>query len=390
MSGYRKNKRFTEKILAIFLLAMLLPIPGSSQMEWSGDIAVTLKGLDRHLTENQNNRQDDPFNEVRLRLFPRHWINERMAFLGELFWDSGAQPRVNGAYIVINHLLSKTWLNLKAGLIPSPFGNYGLRSTYFNLNSVIGIPLMWHYQTHIPRNAYPTNATLLDGKYTADGYVPIAYDACWDIGWELFGEWGKLEYSFALTEATLSNPAAKNNNGRQVIAKLGVNPITALRFGLSFAYGPYLPAETANSDTTNAKKYANVEEFAATAAGIYTELMTGRLQMFSEAVFSHWASPFITPDQELTAASGYLEGRYAIAPALYVATRLDFFTYSSIENTQGGIERWGDPINRIEVGAGYRLAREAMLKLVYQYNDYQSRTSESDPQVIALQYHMVF
>jgi hypothetical protein len=372
------------------MLSMLLPTFIFSQIEWSGDIAVTLKGLDRHLTENQNNRQDDPFNEVRLRLFPRHWINDRMAFFGELFWDSGAQSRINGAYIVVNELFSKPWWNLKAGLIPSPFGNYGLRSTYFNLNSVIGIPLMWHYQTHIPRNAYPTNATLLNGKYTDPGYVPIAYDACWDIGWELFGELGTVEYSFALTEATLSNPSAKRNDGRQIIAKLGLNPFTALRFGFSFAYGPYLPTETSNSDTTNEKKYADVEEFAATAGGIYAELMVGRLQMFSEAVFSHWESPFITPDQELTTASGYLEGRYAITPALYLATRLDLFTYSSIENDQGEMEQWGVPINRIEVGAGYRLAREAMLKLVYQYNDYQSRSSESDPQVMALQYHMVF
>ncbi len=47
-------------------------------------------------------------------------------------------------------------------------------------------------------------------------------------------------------------------------------------------------------------------------------------------------------------------------------------------------------MNRIGAGLGYRLTREALLKLVYQRSDYVSRPSDDDPQVLALQPHMPF
>jgi hypothetical protein len=369
----------------------MLITPLQGQLTWSGDIAVTLKGLDRHLTTNANNRGDDPFNELRLRLFPRHWVNERMGFFGELLWDSGAQsdvkgaPRVNGAYVVINDILSQPWLSLKAGLIPSPFGNYGLRSTYFNLNPLIGIPLMWHHQTHISSSSYVTNQDLLGKKATDGGYTPIAYDACWDIGWEIFGELGIIEYSLALTEATLSSPRANRNDGRQMIVKLGLNPIMALRFGGSIARGPFLEPAAADSAHTR------VEEFLATAIGFYAEYRAGLVHLLTEFAHSTWDEPLIEPDLELVASASYLEGRYDLLPALYLAARLDYFTYSEIDNQDTGRkESWGDPLNRVELGVGLRLSRESMVKCVYQYNDFETRSGADDPQVIALQYHMVF
>lgn len=362
-------------------------LPG--QFTWSGDIAVTIKDLDRHLTENANIRGDDPFNDVRLRLFPRHWITDRMAVFGEILYDSGvilpSSPlRVNGAYLVINELFSKPWLNLKAGLIPNPFGNYGLRSTYFNLNPLIGIPLMWHHRTPLPNEMYATNTDLLEIKKDGEPYMPIAYDACWDRGWELFGEAGKIEYSLALMEGTLSNPTESSNDGRQIIARLGLNPITALRLGGSVAWGPYLNPEAV--DTT----YAQVEDFSATVLGLYVELKTGYMQLHSEWVLSTWESPYIVPDKPVSAVSGYLEGRYDLLPILYVAARIDYFGYSNIDPETGPSEPWGDPLNRIEVGIGYRLAREALVKAVYQRSDYQSRSASDDPHVLAVQLHMVF
>ncbi|MCH7859376.1 MAG: hypothetical protein IID14_06705 [Candidatus Marinimicrobia bacterium] len=350
---------------------------------------MTIKGLDRHLTENANIRGDDPFNDVRLRFFPRHWITDRLAVFGEILYDSGVNRgsplRVNGAYLVINELFSQPWLSLKAGLIPSPFGNYSLRGTYFNLNPLIGVPLMWHHRTPLPNGMYATNTGLLANKRDGEVYMPIAYDACWDRGWELFGEAGKLEYSLALTEGTLSNPTESSNDGRQIIARLGLNPIMALRLGGSVARGSYLNSEAADS------LYKRVEDFTATVLGLYAELKTGYLQLHSEWISSSWESPYISNDQRVSAFSGYLEGRYDVLPSLYVAARIDHFGYSNIDNPDSGrSEPWGDPLNRVEIGFGYRLAREALVKVVYQRSDYRSRSASDDPHVVALQLHMVF
>lgn len=165
----------------LLALVLCLPIALPGQFTWSGDLAVSIKALDRHLTENGNFRGDDPFNDVRLRLFPRHWINDRIGIFGEILYDSGVKGgglRANGAYLVVNELFSRPWLSLKAGLIPSPFGNYGLRSTYFNLNPLIGVPLIWHHRTPLPNNMYATSADLLQKKRDGEPYMPIAYDAC--------------------------------------------------------------------------------------------------------------------------------------------------------------------------------------------------------------------
>lgn len=372
-------------ILALVGIATL-----HGQIRWSGDIAITLKGLDRHLTENTNFRGDDPFNELRFRLFPRYWINDRMGIFGELLYDNGVKGgtiRVNGAYAVINRVLGQHWLNLKAGMIPSPFGNYGLRSSYFNLNPLIGVPLMWHHRTHLEGDSYATRDALLVNRAKDHGYLPIGYDACWEIGWELFGELGMLEYSLALTEGTMSNPTERDNDGRQVIVKMGLNPLIGIRFGASIASGPYLSPTAADT------LYVKVEDYAATAAGLYFELKTGFIQLYSEFITSTWESPYIDSDELLTLYSGYLEGRYDILPNLYVAARADIVEYSKLLNAdQTGEETWGDPLRRVELGLGYRLTREVLIKSVYQQNDYSSKYApdRTDKKVIALQLHMVF
>ncbi len=92
-----------------------------------------------------------------------------------------------------------------------------------------------------------------------------------------------------------------------------------------------------------------------------------------------------------TADAGYLEGRYDFLVRWYLAARLDFITYSLIENSASGKDgAWGDNLLRLETGVGYRLSREAMVKLVYQNNDCQYGWRNADPEVLALQLHLVF
>ncbi len=380
-----------RRLITLFLIILAYLPPDShlyAQLTWSGDVAVLVKGLDRHLTENQNIRQDDPFNEVRVRLFPRHWVTDRIAFFGELFYDNGASLRVNGAYVVITSLLDYQGVNLKAGLIPSPFGNYSLRSTYFNLNPLIGIPLMWHYKTPMPTTMYPTNELLHQEKVKENtlGYAPIGYDACWDTGVELFGDLGWLEYSLAVTDGAMSSPRASANNGRQLIARLGLNFTTSLRLGGSVARGPHFLPSAATED------YNRVEDFQATVAGIYAQYIVNHLQLYGELVRSTWEAPrAYLAEGQAYADAGYLEGRYDFLVRWYLAARLDFITYSLIENTTSGKdEAWGDKLLRLETGVGYRLSREAMVKLVYQKNDYQYGWRNADPEVLALQLHLVF
>jgi len=236
-------------VLGFVLLVILSNSPTLlfGQVEISGDIAVTATALDRHTPLNTNFRKDDPFNPVRLRFFARTWVTEDVGLFSELLMDNEATARMNGAYLYIRNLI-KDRVDVKAGMIPSPFGNYGLRSTYFNLNPLIGVPAMWHYKAGLPASQFVTNEQFFDDRGNAtssptsrSGTMPVGYDACWDIGAEVVGFLPyHTELSGAVTLGTLSSPNARKNNGYQFIGKTSLSPVMGLKLGLSYATGPFI------------------------------------------------------------------------------------------------------------------------------------------------------
>jgi hypothetical protein len=53
---------------------------------------------------------------------------------------------------------------------------------------------------------------------------------------------------------------------------------------------------------------------------------------------------------------------------LYAAARVDRMTFNEIVGSAGPVI-WEAPLWRLEVGAGYSLQRNVLLKVVYQHND---------------------
>lgn len=125
--------------LALTTLPLAVPYAADAQLDISGQIdVVATTGYEAPL--NRNFRRDDPFNEIRLRVFMQHWVTERIAVFGEILYDLDADVRVNGAYVVVNEIAGKPWLNSRIGMAPSLFGSFGFRGTYFNQNPLIGVP----------------------------------------------------------------------------------------------------------------------------------------------------------------------------------------------------------------------------------------------------------
>ena len=72
-------------------------------------------------------------------------------------------------------------------------------------------------------------------------------------------------------------------------------------------------------------------------------------------------------DLPLRAVATSVEGRYKIRPGLYAAARVDHLGFSTI-HTPTRTDSWDAPVTRVEVGGGYSLQRNLLLKLSYQYN----------------------
>lgn len=382
---------------------------GSTGFDLSGDLAITFRELDKHTHINQNFRGDDPFSTVRSRLFVNKAWNENIEMALEFLYDSHADPRVQGAYFTFNNLFGSEALYAKVGLIPSPFGNYGQRSTYFNQNPLIGVPAMWHYKTPLPSDGRVDNETLLARKWADTRSIPPAYDACWDTGVSLHYESGWIEALVAITQGTLSNPMAYDNDGYQGVVTAGLHPTPGFRFGGSYAIGPWIapsaatasaydessiqlagttPERSVTSDH-NEEYPGETEAFLATAVGGYAEYSFAYLQLHSEVIWEQWEMPFLR-ENTIDLLSGYLEASYKLSPQWYLAARVDRVQYSKIVNPADGLEQtWGFDLNRIELGIDYRVIREGFIRLDYQATRYDEWSSH-DVDLLALQFLFAF
>src|SRR4029077_12127775 len=90
----------------------------------------------------------------------------------------------------------------------------------------------------------------------------------------------------------------------------------------------------------------------------------------TETVFSEWKVPAVGApviDTPLRALATYVEGRYKILPGLYVAARVDHLGFNEVTGSLGP-QTWDAPVNRIEVGGGYSIQRNLLLKVSCQHN----------------------
>jgi hypothetical protein len=70
----------------------------------------------------------------------------------------------------------------------------------------------------------------------------------------------------------------------------------------------------------------------------------------------------------LSALSTSIEGRYKLRPDWYVAARYDHLGFSDERGTTGTLP-WDAPVTRVEVGAGYSIQRNLLLKGSLQHDD---------------------
>jgi hypothetical protein len=354
-------------LVAAALLAMACaPRAVSAQIQVSGQVDLIGMLHQDTLGMNKAFRGDSPFNPVRLRLFARHWVNDRIGIFTELLFDFNADPRVNGAYLVVNDIAGHSWLNARVGLAPNVIGGFGLRSTYFNSNPLVGVPLVWQYRTNLDASGTATAASLA-GTTSEPGFsLPVLYDSCWNLQWELLGEVGLFEYSLAMTPGSPSNPIkSMGAEGSTWMARAGLAPIPSVHVGVSGSYGPYLSKPVADGSGT--LPYSeDVSDFNEKLIGVDLQYQGGPLVLTAEAYGVRYQAPRI--DEELQVVGGYAEVRYDFLPGWYVAGRAGALNFGSLEvdATSGTRADWDQDTRRTELALGYRFAREMLVKADWQ------------------------
>jgi hypothetical protein len=375
--------------LAVLLLGTA---PIAAQLQISGQVeALALSEADTRGL-NRNFRNDSPYSSVRARVFAQHWLTDRIGVFAELLWDiEAATPRLNGAYIVVNEVFGYEWLGLRAGMAPSLVGNFGLRSTYFNSNPLIGVPLVHQHRTTLDGSGLATAQDMLRRRDNNVIGLPLMYDACWNPVAELLGNVSRFEYSLGVTNGSVSNPLqTRLIEGVQVLARVGYEPIDGVRFGASGLIGPWIGGPKFDPLVSATTFPGEPDDYDQRVVGIDAEWLVGKFHLFGEGYVGDWESPLIA--ERLEIAGGYLEGRYDFLPEWFAALRVGTLRFNEIEVDTGAgtvTTGWDDDVLRVESSLTYRLAREVHLRANWQRSSFL--TGPEEPiDLVALQLRAVF
>ena len=274
---------------------------------------------------------------------------------------------------------SQKAMDVQVGLVPPVFGAFSRRA-YSTDNPLIGIPLGYQYVTTLRPDAVPASADELLSKrgggagvrYSAGnqapGYgVPLADGLRYPAGVEVHAANDHVEAGVAVTTGSLSVPNATDVGwSPQVSARVAVHPVPGFVLGGSVSHGTFFTRALTGTLGTADEHGANDQ----TATGFDAEYARGHLIVRAEGIHSSWRVPRLAPPyltESLGAFAFDIEGRYRLLPGLYAAIRVDRLDFTEVCGTAECLP-WDAPVRRIEVGGGYTIRRNIVLKGSYQYN----------------------
>ncbi|MBX7151290.1 hypothetical protein K1X84_06585 [bacterium] len=399
-----------------FLLAILmLTIPSAFAQEeedmGSGqDNSVGIGGVvDLSYSEgdkpgiNNNTLGDNNFNKVRALTNFQFQHRDKLRADIEVLYDDASQDkiRLQGAFVTIFNLPNEK-INLMIGKIPNLFGNFSKRE-FSDVNPLIGQPLMRQYRTTLDwERTWDNREQLILKKRRSEfkgqlplnvlrGATPTVYDARWDFGIELFGNASIFDYQLGVTDGSISNPeAGPENDGKQFLGRLGINPVTGLNIGFSAAMNPYLSKPKTLEDKQRLLEAGKgAGEYKQRAFGADLEASYKYFVVFGEFVYSKWDAE--VTEGELTNRSFYIDAKYKMHPRFYIAGRYDRMDFSKIENpATGRKETWDYNVQRVEGGFGFRITTDATVKVVGQLTKFEKGSGIKMIQLTAVQLSVPF
>jgi hypothetical protein len=305
-------------------------------------------------------------------------LRDELALLGQIADENMNTLRAYALYARIRPWTDRA-IDIQAGRVPPTFGAFA-RRVYAADNPLIGYPLAYQYLTSLRADALPWNADELlqmrgrgwqsnfsIGDQSKQNGVPLISAFRWDTGVQVHAASSVLDGTVSVTTGTLSNPRVTDDNSApQVAARVSGHPIPGLVLGVSAARGPFVSSTAARGAVGD----GHDQSFTQTAWGADVEYSRGYYLVRAETVWSQWKLPELGApviDTPLTALSTYVEGRYKVRPGLYIAGRIDHLGFNDIVGSAGP-QSWEAPVTRVEIGAGYSLQRNVLLKVSVQHD----------------------
>lgn len=288
-----------------------------------------------------------------------HWyldlaVSERTL----IFVDLRLEPyRLDVDFAAIRLYLNsaKTWL-LQAGVLGTPVGNVLPRRSS-KYNPLIHLPLMYDYRTQLHDEHAISAIDFLDNRSTGAG-LRVLNRGVYSPGVMLqVTFWEKMDWSAGFFNSPPSNPYMANENSRLNFSqRIGFRPFLGLNLGFSYSVGPYRPA----------LESAPEKQILQTLYDLDFAFERGYWSLFGEMVFNQWDAP--AKSNSFNVWGAYFEIKYKIRPGYFIAGRVATLVFQPFRFSAETEFRWDDNLSRYELGFGYYLARETLLKLLLQKN----------------------
>ena len=347
----------------------------------SGDLSAAY-GSDDPGFFNYTDYEHSTLRLLRLDLTAAVKAGPHFTLLGEIRTENLGTIRPYALYLRIRPWTTRDF-DIQVGRVPPTFGAFA-RRTYANDNPLIGYPLAYQYLTSLRPDALPASADELLrkrslgwlvryslGEPSPDIGVPLVSAFRWDTGVQAHATLGIVSATAAVTTGTVSNPLfSDDNQGRQVAGRVELRPAAGVILGTSLARGPFVSDAAARAAVGD----GHDAEFTQTAWGGDAEYSRDHYLLRVETIVSRWRLPIAAPpapqlalQSPLSAVSLSVEGRYKLRPDWFVAARYDHLGFSDQTGAAGTLP-WDAPVTRMEIGAGYSVQRNLLLKGAFQHD----------------------
>jgi hypothetical protein len=300
-------------------------------------------------------------------------LTDRLSILTEVRSENGDSLKPYALYVRVRPWRDRP-IDIQAGRIPPTFGAFARRD-YGAGNPLIGYPLAYQYLTAVRPDALPASTddvlqmrargwrpSYPIGSLEVAPGMPLITSFRWDTGAQVRVGPEALNAAVAITNGTMSDPRTRDtNSGKQIAGRLQWKPNAALLIGGSAARGAYV----ADAALASAAIVAGSARSTQRALGIDVEYSRDYWLLRGELIWNQWQVP--TLSHTLDATSGFVEGRYKISPAMFVASRIDRLGFGELPSASRS-RTWDAPVTRLETGVGYYIRRNLVAKAAYQHN----------------------
>lgn len=393
----------------IVLLALAAPAPSAAQATESGlptleDLGLWWASPDGRYQAGFSGRLDlegylpdesptglltdvDPFAAARMRLFLDAFVGERLYGSLELRVDHGETPRSGALAARVEQLFVRARptaapVELQLGRFASPFGSYAARH-HTPADVFIRPPLAYDARTIIcPTIAPGSAAGFLTWRDRPEEFRGKGAPIVWNVPYQwgamaLVGE-GRFDARVAWMNSVVSSAPdwwALDLDGfghGALVVGAGWLASPELRLGASWTRGPYFGPLASGTLPAGSDRW----DFDQEVWGAEASFSRGPVVVRGELFHDSWEVPNVA--DEATDLSWYVEAQSDLMAGLWVAGRVGATHFGEIENPAGQSAQWDYDVWRTQLSAGYRVVRNAEIKIEWLRDDAAGRFDARD------------